>query len=129
EYRPWEPKTSIPELGRVLNGLVEKEKKSAYLVYKYFDDMRRNFAEMNRVLKRNGKYCMVAGENTLRKVRVPTYAILARIAVRSGFEVKAVYAYNVINRHLDIPRWNNSRIERDHILVFQRKKAPTHSTL
>jgi len=129
EYRPWKPKTDIPELGRVLGGLVEKEKKSAYIVYKYFDDMRRNFAEMNRVLKRNGKYCMVAGENTLRKVRIPTYAILARIAVRSGFEVKEVYAYDVINRHLDIPRWNNSRIERDHILIFQRKKAPTHRTL
>ncbi len=128
-YGPWKPKTDIPELRQVLGGLIEKEKKSAYIVYKYFEDMRRNFAEMNRVLKRSGRYCMVAGENTFRKVKIPTYAILARIALRSGFEVKAVYAYDVINRHLDIPRWNNSRIERDHILVFRRKKAPAHDTL
>jgi DNA modification methylase len=129
EYRPWEPKTAIPELRSVLRELVEKEKKSAYIVYKYFDDMRRNFAEVNRVLKRSGKYCMVVGENTFRKVRIPTYVILARIAVRSGFDVRTVFSYDVINRHLDIPRWNNSRIEKDYILVLHRKKAPVHDTL
>lgn len=124
EYRPWEPRTKIPELRKLLGELMEKEKKSAYIVYKYFDDMRRNFAEVNRVLRRNGKYCMVAGENTFRKVRIPTYAILARIAVECGFELRNTYVYDVINRHLDIPRWNNSRIEKDHIMVFQRRRAP-----
>ncbi|UCE91393.1 MAG: site-specific DNA-methyltransferase [Methanobacteriota archaeon] len=129
EYRPWRPRTDIPELKLVLSELLESDKKSAYIVYKYFDDMRRNFAEMNRVLTRAGRYCMVAGENTFRKVRIPTYAILARIALKTGFEVKGMYVYDVINRHLDIPRWNNSRIEKDHILVFQRRRAPTSSRL
>jgi DNA modification methylase len=129
EYRPWEPKTDIPELKLVLRELLEKEKKSAYIVYKYFDDMRKNFLEMNRVLTRTGKYCMVAGENTFRKVRVPTYAILARIALKCGFEVKGMYVYDVINRHLDIPRWNDSRIERDHIMVLQRRRAPASDRL
>ncbi|MDH3365654.1 MAG: site-specific DNA-methyltransferase [Thermoplasmata archaeon] len=129
EYRPWEPKTEVSELRALLLELMEKEKKSAYIVYKYFDDMRRNFIEVNRLLKRNGRYCMVVGENTFRKVRVPTYAILARIACKCGFELKSMYVYDVINRHLDIPRWNNSRIEKDHILVFQRRRAPTMECL
>ncbi len=129
EYRPWEPKTEIPELGTLLKELVEKEKKSAYIVYKYFDDMRKNFIEVNRVLKRNGRYCMVVGENTFRKVRIPTYAILARIACNCGFELKGSYVYDVINRHLDIPRWNNSRIEKDYILVFQRRRTPSMDCL
>ena len=123
EYRPWEPRTRVPELRKLLDELMEKEKKSAYIVYKYFDDMRRNFIEVNRVLKRSGNYCMVAGENTFRKVRIPTYAILARIALECGFELKKMYAYDVINRHLDIPRWNNSRIEKDYIMVFRRRRA------
>ncbi len=129
EYRPWEPKTEIPELGTLLKELVEKEKKSAYIVYKYFDDMRKNFIEVNRVLKRNGRYCMVVGENTFRKVRIPTYAILARIACNCGFELKGSYVYDVINRHLDIPRWNNSRIEKDYILVLQRRRTPSMDCL
>lgn len=129
EYRPWEPKTSIPELRSVMDELIEKEKKSAYIVYKYFDDMRRNFREVNRVLKRNGAYCVVVGENTFRKVRIPTYRILARIAGKCGFELEGTYVYDVINRHLDIPRWNDSRIERDHILVMRRRRKPSDDGL
>ena len=129
DYRPWEPKTDIPELGTVMNELMEKEKKSAYIVYRYFDDMLRSFVEVNRVLKRNGRYCMVVGENTFRKVRIPTYLILARIASKCGFGITGTYVYDVINRHLDIPRWNNSRIERDYIICFQRKRAPSKARL
>jgi DNA modification methylase len=129
EYRPWEPRTEVPELRVLLGELLEKEKKSAYIVYKYFDDMRRNFIEVNRVLKRNGRYCMVVGENTFRKVRIPTYAILARIGTKCGFDLKGMYVYDVINRHLDIPRWNNSRIEKDYILVFQRRRASSMDCL
>jgi len=124
EYRPWEPRVRIPELQSVLSDLVEVEKKSSYIVYKYFDDMRRNFCEVNRVLKRNGRYCVVVGENAFRKVRIPTYKILAKIAGQCGFELSTTYVYDVINRHLDIPRWNDSRIERDYILVFKRIGQP-----
>jgi len=105
------------------------EKKSAYIVYKYFEDMRRNLCEVNRVLKRNGVYSIVVGANTFRKVRIPTYLILSRIAVQAGFEMKDVFVYDVINRHLDIPRWNDSRIERDYILVLQRSGKPVKDSL
>lgn len=129
EYRPWEPGVRIPELQKVLRNLVEVEKKSSYIVYKYFEDMRRNFCEVNRVLRRNGRYCVVVGENTFRKVRIPTYRILAQIAGQCGFDLSTTYVYDVINRHLDIPRWNDSRIERDHILVFKRVGQPDEESL
>ena len=128
EYGSWEPSVSLPELKPVVDDLLLKDKKSAYIVYKYFDEMRKNLNEVHRVLKRNGTYCMVVGENTFRKVRIPTYRILASVACRSGFEVKDAFVYDVINRHLDIPRWNDSRIERDYILVFKKGKgAPSQS--
>lgn len=128
DYRGWEPRSGIPELSRVLDELAAKDKKSAYIVYKYFEEMRKNFVEVHRVLKRNGKYCVVVGENTFRKVRIPTYRILTGVAERSGFALKNTYVYDVINRHLDIPRWNDSRIERDHILILERtRNAPDAS--
>jgi hypothetical protein len=72
---------------------------------------------------------VVVGENTFRRVRIPTYKILADAAVMSGFELEGLFVYDVINRHLDIPRWNDSRIERDYILVLQRKHAPSKDPL
>jgi DNA modification methylase len=129
DYRAWEPRSEIASLHKVLDELVAKDKKSAYIVYKYFDEMRKNFEEVNRVLKRNRKYCVVVGENTFRKVRIPTYRILENVARRSGFELAELLCYDVINRHLDIPRWNDSRIERDYVLVLRRKSAPSANAL
>ncbi len=129
DYRSWEPSSSIPELKRVLDDLVVRDKKSAYIVFKYFEDMRKNFREVNRVLSRNGKYCVVVGENTLRRVRIPTYRVLASVANRSGFEMIGANVFDVINRHLDIPRWNDSRIERDYILVFEKKRKTIEESL
>jgi DNA modification methylase len=129
EYGSWKPATLVPGLKPVLDELLAKDKKSAFIVWKYFDQMRLNFNEVNRTLKRNGMYCMIVGENTFRKVRIPTYRLLAKIAARSGFELKNTYMYDVINRHLDIPRWNDSRIERDYILVLQRKRASDAESL
>jgi len=129
QYGAWQPRTEIPLLRKVLDELLEKDKKSAYIVYKYFNEMRKNFEEVNRVLKRNRKYCVVVGENSYRRVRIPTYQILARIAERSGFELSDLLCYDVINRHLDIPRWNDSRIEKDYVLILKRKGAPSTRTL
>jgi DNA modification methylase len=129
EYGSWQPNSSIPGLMRILDELMLRDRKSAYLVYRYFDEMRKNFNEVNRVLDRNGKYCVVVGENTFRKVRIPTYRILASIAKRSGFEVEKSYVYDVINRHMDIPRWNDSRIERDYILVLNKTRKSFEGSL
>ena len=129
DYRGWEPDIQIPELKSVLNELVTKDRKSAYVVYRYFDDMRKNMNEVGRVLKRGSRYCVVVGENSFRRVRIPTYLILARIASCSGFDVERVFVYDVINRHLDIPRWNDSRIEKDHILVLKKRREPAGSRL
>ena len=106
-----------------------KDKKSAYIVYKYFDEMRKDFDEVNRAWRRNRDYCVVVGENTFRRVRIPTYRILADVAERSGFELTEVFVYDVINRHLDIPRWNESRIEKDYILVLKKKRRPSVDSL
>jgi len=129
EYGKWEPRTEMPRLRGVLEELVARDKKSAYIVYKYFDGMRKNFDEVNRVLKRNKNYCVVVGENTFRRVRIPTYRILADVALRSGFKLKDLFVYDVINRHLDIPRWNESRIEKDYILVLAKKRKPSVESL
>jgi len=123
DYRGWRPSASIAGLQKVLAELASVDLKSAFIVHRYFDDMRRNLNEANRVLRRGGRYCVVVGENTFRKVRIPTYQILSEIAQRTGFELDSVFVYDVINRHLDIPRWNDSRIERDHILELRRIKS------
>jgi len=129
DYKSWEPDVRIPELRSVIDELMAIDRKSSYIVFRYFEDMRKSICEVGRVLKRNSRYCVVVGENTFRRVRIPTYVILARIAARAGFDIEKIFVYDVINRHLDIPRWNDSRIERDHILVLKKRREPSESRL
>jgi len=118
EYNNWEPGGTHPEVDDLVEKLAKEDRKSGYIIHKYFIDMKQNLEEMYRVLTRNGVYCMVAGENMLKKNRIPTYKMIDILAQQVGYERNLIYEYDIINRHLDVPRWNNSAILKDHILVF-----------
>jgi len=120
EYRSWSPSSGLPILHQCLKEIARRDRKSAYVAGKYFADMEATLREVRRVLRQDGRYCLIVGTNTMRGVRLPTYLILDALAHRIGFEREAIFVYDVINRHLDIPRWNQSRIERDWVLVLRK---------
>lgn len=120
DYRSWQPGGLHPDVDDLVRKICAEDQKSGFIVHKYFDDMRKNIEEVHRVLKRNGKYCIVAGENVLKGTKIPTFELLDKLAQQSGFERKATFDYDIINRHLDVPRWNKSTILRDHILVLEK---------
>ena len=120
DYNDWEPGGLLPEIDSIVNSMATEDKKSAYIVQKYFSDMQDNMREVHRVLKRNGIYCLVAGENVFKGTKIPTYELLNKLAEKNNFEKLAIFNYDIINRHLDVPRWNNSTILQDHILVLKK---------
>jgi len=120
DYNRWKPEGLHAEIDSLAEKISNEDRKSGYTVHKYFADMKRNLEEVHRVLKRKSPYCMVAGENVLKGIRIPTYELIGKLAEDVGFDVKKVYGYDIINRHLDVPRWNNSTILRDHIVVLEK---------
>ena len=120
DYNRWEPEGLHPDVDCLASEICKEDRKSGYIVHKYFADMKKNLEEVRRVLKRRGTYCLVAGENVLKGTRIPTYELLGKLAEDIGFDVKKVYDYDIINRHLDVPRWNNSTILQDHIVVLEK---------
>ena len=120
DYNIWEPKGLHPDIDRLASKIASDDRKTGYTVHKYFADMKKNLEEVRRVLKRKGTYCMVVGENVMKGTRIPTYQLLGKLAEQVGFDVKNVYDYDIINRHLDVPRWNNSTILQDHIIVLEK---------
>jgi len=123
EYNSWEPGGLHPEVDTLVRKICIEDQKSGFIVHKYFADMRQNFEEVRRVLKRNGRFCVVAGENVMKGTKISTYRLLDKLAQQAGFERKALFDYDIINRHLDVPRWNNSMITQDHILVLEKRHS------
>lgn len=120
EYNSWEPGGILPEIDNLIHEITNKDRKSGYILHKYFTDMLINLKEVYRVLRRDGIYCVVVGENMLRKTKIPTYQMLDLLAEHVGFKRERIFDYDIINRHLDVPRWNKSAILQDHILVFRK---------
>jgi DNA modification methylase len=120
DYNNWEPIGLHPDIDSLASKIAADDRKIGYTVHKYFADMKKNIEEVRRVLKRKGTYCMVVGENVMKGTRIPTYQLLGKLAEQVGFDIKNVYDYDIINRHLDVPRWNNSTILQDHIIVLEK---------
>lgn len=104
EYNSKIAKTKIKDLDNIVNNISLKDKKRAYVVWKYFNDMEKHFKLMSKLLKKDGHYIIVVGNSKIRGEIIKTYEILTEIALRNGFEIVNKFSYQIRNRYLRIPR-------------------------
>jgi DNA modification methylase len=96
--------------GRLWNGLIPK------MIGGYFQDMRRLLTELRRVLKPEGRLCIVVGTSSYNKVTIPTDWLIAGIAEDVGFrldEIKVVREFRRSTQqsgkqHRSLPRLRES---------------------
>jgi DNA modification methylase len=96
--------TRYKKLNAILRRIEKQDKKRAFVVFKFFDDMEKNINELQRLLKDNGHYVIVVGDSRIRGINVPTHEILIDIAKTNGFGLENVFSYIIKNRYLRIPR-------------------------
>lgn len=114
-------KTNINILDELLKKIMIKDKKRAYVVYKYFEDMATNFEEVFKLLKIQGHYVVVVGDSNIRGIEVPTKDILIEIAQSKGYKLSNVYSYIIKNRYLRIPRaGRGGYIDKDWVIDLEK---------
>jgi len=96
--------TKYKKLNNILKRIEMQEKKRAYVVFKFFEDMEQNLKEVRRLLKDKGHYVIVVGDSKIRGINVPTHEILIDIAKAQGFGLENMFSYIIKNRYLRIPR-------------------------
>ena len=97
------------------------DKRRAFVVFKFFDDMKQNLVEIRRVLRRGGRYVVVIGDGKVRGENVPTHEILSSIAKQEGFTLERTFGYIIRGRHMKIPRQGiGGLIEADWIVTLQK---------
>lgn len=84
--------------------IAEKDRQRAYVVMKYFYDMRLNLISVKNILKPKGTYCIVVGNSRIRGVEIPTHKYLIQIAENVGFKLDSLFGYVIKNPYLRIPR-------------------------
>jgi hypothetical protein len=87
--------------------------------------MRKCFAGINQILRKNGKVVFVLGKSTWNGRRLPTTKLFEELAA-PNFRLCEHHWYPLKNRYMTYTRHNGASIDREHILVFERcpkKKA------
>lgn len=97
------------------------DKKRADTCFAYFNDLYKNLICVHRVLKNNSFYHMIIGDNTIRKIDIPTHEIIAKLAEHVGYKWVGYYKYSIKDHRTSIPRKNEkSKIEYEHVIMLQK---------
>lgn len=108
----------VRDADSVIASIFEVDPRRAYIAYKYLDDMRQNFSEVYKVLRKDGRYIVVVGNNRIRGHLFENWKYLMPIAEQIGFDVETYFGSEIIKHFIKIPR--EERINTDWILVLKK---------
>ncbi|MFI5145456.1 MAG: hypothetical protein ACHQJ4_07650 [Ignavibacteria bacterium] len=90
---------------------------TAYLTYKYLEDMRANMEEVYRTLEPGGKYVIAAGNFRIRGQSVESFKYIVNIARQVGFKILSSF----ISENLkDFMKHPESERTPDRIIVLEK---------
>jgi DNA modification methylase len=106
-------------LDPVLEKIYRSDPRRSFIVFKFFEDMELQLAEMFRILKPGSRYCIAIGNNLIRGVEVQSDIILSEIATSAiGFKLERTFFSKLIRHFIRIPR--PERMIGEWILVLKK---------
>ncbi len=108
----------VPDADTVIQNIYGKDPRRAYIAFKYLEDMRKNLSEVYRVIRKDGRYVVVVGNNRIRGQLFENWKYLMPIAEKIGFKVENYFGSEIIKHFIKVPR--EERINTDWILVLKK---------
>ncbi len=89
----------------------------------YFNDIYLNLHLVLQSLRPGGEYHIIIGDNTIKKIEVPTHKIIADLAVNLGYEWFGYYKYQIKDHRTSIPRVaKHQKINYEYVLMLRKPK-------
>ncbi|MFX0108428.1 MAG: DNA methyltransferase [Candidatus Hodarchaeota archaeon] len=112
--------TGLSSLDPLLSKIYDRDPRRSYIVYKFFDDMKKQLIETYRVLRPGALYCVAIGNNVIRGHKVKSHEILTEIATSDevGFMLEKSFFSGVIRHFIKIPR--KERMAGEWILILKK---------
>ena len=89
-------------LSRALNLIAEHDSKRAKEVLSFYIDLNKAMAQAYRILKKYKYFCVVIGNRTVKKVKLPTDFIVSELGENLGFHTNDVIVRNIPNKHMPL---------------------------
>lgn len=111
-------RTKIKKADRIISKIYDKDPRRAFIAYKYLLDMKQNLIEVYRVLRKDGRYIIVVGNNQIRNEIFENWKYLMDIATNIGFDIECYFASEIIKHFIKVPR--EERINTDWVIVLKK---------
>lgn len=89
---------------QICSELRKKDRREAIGVERYFFEMQECFEEMHRILKPNGKACIVIGDTELKKVKIFNAEVFVEIMQNIGFRLFKIIKRSIPSKILPLTR-------------------------
>lgn len=113
--------TKSDTLNKILFELKILDKKRAYIVWNFFNDMVIHLNEMKKVLKRGSHYIMIIGNSQIRNIHVDSAKIIVELAEVMNYKLINRFSYLIKNPYLRIPRsGKGGQIKFDNVIDLEK---------
>jgi len=100
----------------------EKSISKSVVVYNYFQNMRIVLEQCHQVLRKDGYLCLITGVNTICGIKVPSYAILTKMAEDIGFRIAEIGTDRIKDHALPPNRNHDAGIIKEEWITVLRKE-------
>ena len=115
--------TGFASIDTLIENIYKKNKKFAYITYKFFEDMRANLESMHEVLKENAHYIMVVGDCSVAGERISVRNLIVDVARSVGYTLEDLFYYKIKNRYMRFPRkGRGGLIKYDWVIDLKKDK-------
>lgn len=104
------------------DAISEKSISKSVVVHNYFQNMRLVLEQCQQVLRKDGYLCLITGTNTICGVRVPSYAILTKMAEGIGFRIAEIGTDQIRDRALPPNRNHDAGVIKEEWITVLRKE-------
>jgi SAM-dependent methyltransferase len=122
------PESGEPRVDALV-GKLRGDRKRAWIVYRYFRDMRQVLAECARVVRPRGRVILVVCPSNIRRVAIPTHEIFAELAEGlpdgRALSVEALHQRTIHDRRRVMPYLEASfgtRMRTEYVLILRVEK-------
>jgi len=116
--------TGIGSADKVIKKIYKLDPRRAFIVSKYFSDMQKVIKEIYRVLKPNGRFVLVIGNNLVKGIEVKNHNILSDMASHDGlFKKEMVLVDEIKSRGMITKRHETGGLVLDEWVIVLKKEG------
>jgi hypothetical protein len=89
-------------LTKALNLISEQDAKRAKEVLAFYIDLNKAMIQAYRILKKYKYFCVVIGNRTVKKIKLPTDFIVSELGENLGFQTVDIIVRNIPNKRMPL---------------------------